>query len=314
MTSEKHMMVSVIMLAYNHEKYIAQAIESVVNQQTNFPFELIIGEDCSTDKTADIISDYAKKFPNIITVLSSESNVGITANETRCLEHALGKYICYCEADDFWCKDSKLQMQVDFLEKNPDFGLVHGDVNHYFESTNTTEKDVNKSQNSTIPSGDIYEFLMLPSHSIKTMTVCYRRSVFDNYYFQNQEIRAKKWFLVDISIWLMIAMHSKIHYLDETLATYRLLNESMSRSKNPHKIYEFHQMISEIRHYFLAKKSVSNETKKQIEQESAKSLFYDSYNLKNKKLIRDANLQLMKSDYSLSFKEKFMYYKTKFLT
>ncbi len=311
-TQELTPKVSVIMLAYNHEKYISDAIESIVNQQTNFPFELIIGEDCSTDNTVKIIKSYQKEYPKIIKLITSEKNVGIIANELRVMQQCQGKYIAFCEADDFWTDELKLQKQVDFLEENEEVGLVHADVNHWEQGKNKIEKAINRSENIKIPSGNIFEFLMLPSHSIKTMTVCMRKDIFELYYLNNNEIKAKDWFLIDISIWLTIAKHSKIQYFDEVFATYRLLDESMSRSKNKQKLYEFHQKIMAIKEYFLTKMLVSDDIKNQLIIHKYYTFFYDGFAMKNFDLMKKSKLELEKLSYSFTIKEKIMYYKTYF--
>ncbi len=117
-------LVSVKMITYNHEPYIRQAIEGVLSQKTNFPFELVIGEDCSTDGTREIVFDYAKRYPDIIHVITSEFNVGMKANGKRTFDACKGKYIAYCEGDDYWNRDDKLQKQVNYMESHPECGLV----------------------------------------------------------------------------------------------------------------------------------------------------------------------------------------------
>ncbi len=117
-------LVSVQMITYNHEKYIEEAINGVVNQQCKFPFELLIGEDCSTDRTREICLEYQKKYPHIIRVLFSQENVGASQNSRRVTLRTRGKYLAFCEGDDYWTDMNKLQMQVDVLEQHPDIGLV----------------------------------------------------------------------------------------------------------------------------------------------------------------------------------------------
>src|SRR5271157_2282730 len=112
-------LVSVFMITYNHEKFVGQAIESIVTQKVNFDFELIIGEDCSTDNTLDICNKYAKQYPDIIKLFPSEKNYGMMGNTVRVLYACTGKYIAMCEGDDYWCDPYKLQKQIDFLEANP---------------------------------------------------------------------------------------------------------------------------------------------------------------------------------------------------
>ncbi|WP_243349656.1 glycosyltransferase [Parabacteroides sp. FAFU027] len=110
--------VSVCMITYNHEKYITQAIESIVSQKCNFPIELIIGEDCSTDDTRRICIEYQDKYPQIIRLLLPDSNLGVMGNFTETIMESKGKYIALCEGDDYWTDELKLQKQIDFLEAN----------------------------------------------------------------------------------------------------------------------------------------------------------------------------------------------------
>lgn len=114
-------LVSICTLTYNHEKYISKAIDSFLIQKTDFTFEIVIGEDCSTDGTREIVFNYAKKYSDIINVVTSRENVGINENARRTVNACTGKYIAFCEGDDYWHDKYKLQKQVDFLESNKDF-------------------------------------------------------------------------------------------------------------------------------------------------------------------------------------------------
>lgn len=114
-------MVSVIMSVYNHEKYIEQAIKSVLEQEVDFKYELLIGEDCSTDNSLAIIRKYEERYPNIIHVFAREKNIGAQKNGYELYMSAQGKYVAILEGDDFWCCSQKMKIQVDFLEKNPDY-------------------------------------------------------------------------------------------------------------------------------------------------------------------------------------------------
>ena len=120
--------VSVCMITYNHEAYIAQAIESVLMQQTDFLVELVIGEDFSTDGTRDIVRKYEKLNPGRIRSLLPEHNLGMHANAVATLQACGGKYIALCEGDDYWISDSKLQTQVNFLDQHPEYSLCFHDV------------------------------------------------------------------------------------------------------------------------------------------------------------------------------------------
>ena len=107
-------MVSVIVLTYNHEKYICQALDSILMQKTNFTYEILVGDDASTDRTPNILQDYQLNYPNIFRLFLRKTNQGPTGNAYPLFFEARGKYIATCEGDDFWCTAEKLQKQVDF--------------------------------------------------------------------------------------------------------------------------------------------------------------------------------------------------------
>ena len=113
-------LVSVVVITYNHEGFIDNCIGQIINQKTSFPFELIISEDCSTDQTRSILFIYQSKYPNLIRVLFSDFNVGITKNTLRADLRTRGKYIAYCEGDDYWIDPEKLQKQVSIMESDPE--------------------------------------------------------------------------------------------------------------------------------------------------------------------------------------------------
>src|SRR5690606_7706968 len=103
---------------------IAQAIESVVEQQCDFPIELVIGEDCSPDDTLEIARSYQQRYPGIIRILTGTTNVGMQANSLRCQGVMRGDLVTYCEGDDYWCDPTKLARQVEVFSKRPECSLV----------------------------------------------------------------------------------------------------------------------------------------------------------------------------------------------
>lgn len=119
-------MVSIAMIVYNHEKYLKKSIESVLNQKFDGKIELVIGEDCSTDKSRKIIEDYEKKYPDIINPIYHQKNIGMKKNGLSVLKNTRGKYLALLEGDDYWIDENKLQKQIDFLENNPEYyGVIH---------------------------------------------------------------------------------------------------------------------------------------------------------------------------------------------
>ncbi len=113
--------VSVLVITYKHEKYIGQALDSIVSQKANFEFEVVIGEDFSPDGTRAVCEQYAAKYPGLIRLLPSEHNHGAINNLLRTLRECKGEYVAICEGDDYWIDDHKLQKQVDFMDAHPDF-------------------------------------------------------------------------------------------------------------------------------------------------------------------------------------------------
>ncbi len=129
-------LVSVSMIAFNQEQYIEQALESVLAQKTNFPFEIVIGDDVSTDKTGAICKAYAQKYPDIIRVLENTVNVGMMMNHARTFKQCRGKYIATLESDDYWIDDLKLQKQIDALESDENMTICFTGRKDFYEDRN----------------------------------------------------------------------------------------------------------------------------------------------------------------------------------
>lgn len=116
--------VSVVMLTYFHEKYVAKAIESVLSQKTNYNYEIVIADDCSTDGTRNILREYEIRYPNIIHVIYNDKNLGITKNKYNACSKCRGRYIADLAGDDYWIDTHKIDLQVSFLDEHPQFSAV----------------------------------------------------------------------------------------------------------------------------------------------------------------------------------------------
>jgi len=125
-------LVSIICNVYNHKKYLRETLEGFLSQKCSFQFEVLIHDDCSTDGSADIIKEYAEKYPEMILPIYQEENQhskGVAINAVYQYPRVRGKYTAYCEGDDFWCDPEKLQRQVDALESSPEADIcTHGAV------------------------------------------------------------------------------------------------------------------------------------------------------------------------------------------
>lgn len=177
-------LVSVRCITYNHESYITQALDGFLMQKTNFPFEVIIHDDASTDNTADIIREYEVKYPKIIKPIYETENQYSKHDGSigRIMNAACkGKYIAMCEGDDYWTDENKLQIQVDFLEKHSDFSLCSHRYKKYYQNENRWEDDDYDSMFAKERDGFIIttEINYLKCWCTKTMTLMYRKNCID---------------------------------------------------------------------------------------------------------------------------------------
>lgn len=266
-------MVSIRTSTYNHGPYIRQCIEGVLMQKTTFSFEYIIGEDCSTDETREIVLEYSKKYPNIIRVVTADYNVGSKANGRRCIQRCRGKYMAICEGDDYWIDPYKLQKQVDFLEQNKDYGLVHSFAKCYYENKSSYGKK-NLGENFS----NIDELLI--ANRIVTLTVCFRKELYLGYI--RDIIPKYSWKMGDYPLWLYIALHSKVHFIDNVMGVYRSLEESASHSRNLQKNINFCLSSYSISEFF-ALEYKKDYNLKNIKKQTLYSIIY-AYVLLDKKV------------------------------
>jgi glycosyltransferase involved in cell wall biosynthesis len=237
-------LVSVKMITYNHAPFIAQAIEGVLHQNTNFTFELVIGEDCSTDGTREIVYRYQKKYPDIIRIVTSDQNVGMKKNGYRTTKACQGTYIAFCEGDDYWHHPGKIQKQVDYLETNPDCGMVYSSYDVFHPKLEKKISDFIKYRNWQIPEHwDVENFVggdVGSGRGILTCTVMARLSLVNMIIEADPHLHQNPKFLMgDTQLWAAIISQSRVHYIPESLATHIITDESATRSKDVKKALKF---------------------------------------------------------------------------
>jgi glycosyltransferase involved in cell wall biosynthesis len=148
--------VSVHMITYNHGMYLAEAIEGVISQKTNFPIELVIGEDCSLDNTKEIALDYQQRYPHLIRVIYSGFNVGMNANFSRVSKACRGEFIAICEGDDYWIDPQKLMEQVALLSKLEAIDICfHSCYTNQGKQNKNFISHVRSLSNGVIPMSDV---------------------------------------------------------------------------------------------------------------------------------------------------------------
>ena len=261
-------LVSIAMLTYNHGPFIRKAIECILSQKTTFPYELVIGEDFSSDGTRETVFDLGKKNDKIITVITSDKNVGMHENHIRTLKSCQGKYIAFCEGDDYWHRYDKLQKQVSFLEKNSEYGLVFTDCDVYYNETKKLIKGFNylKGYHSAADL-DIEEVIWGPVVRW-TCTAIARKQLLDKIVDDDPYLHKEgNFMLCDLQLWVELSLLSKVAYFPESLATYRVSEESASRTKNQIKLFSYYKSVSELRLYLYEKYKLSKRIK-EVEEKS----------------------------------------------
>lgn len=219
-------LVSACIFTYNHEGFIKQCIEGALKQEVNFSYEIVIGENNSTDDTASICEAYAKKYPKLIRLFKNKENLGMSKNWLLTMNRCKGKYIALCDGDDFWTDAEKLQKQVDFLEQHDDFILVTGG---YYEN-NIINGNTNKIPivRSSIVSSDLedkkgFKFDLMDTRDVwitKTAACCFRNipqvySDFFNHYMAT-----------DVQLFYYLLKNGKGYYFKKPLFAYTIRENS----------------------------------------------------------------------------------------
>jgi glycosyltransferase involved in cell wall biosynthesis len=248
----KQLLVDVAIATYNHEGFIAQAIECVLAQETDFAYRIIIGDDCSEDQTQPIIKAYAQKHPDLITTILYSEHRGLIHKERvgiKVLERCTAKYVALLDGDDYWTNPHKLQKQVAFLEQHPDFVTCFHDVEIFGDDGKKLGESRPPSQKETFTIEDL-----LTESFMQTSSVLFRRQLIG---------KLPDWYhtsaLGDWPLNIMVAQHGKIRYLNEVMGAYRIhgqglwsaktlaskLNESIKilDHVNKHLAYKYHHQI-----------------------------------------------------------------------
>lgn len=206
--------VSVCMIAYKHEAYIRQAIESILAQDVDFPLELVIGDDCSPDGTAAICEEFASRDTRV-RLLSRDRNLGVMPNFTRTLLASTGEYIAVCEGDDYWTDPQKLRKQVKFLDAHPD----HSGTTH--QSMVITDNVAVRTFKKNVPH-TLTTIELIGGRLFHTASVMFRRPALD--LFSKSPLVLS----CDRLLNFCISFTGKIHYSDECMCAYRLHGGGMS--------------------------------------------------------------------------------------
>ena len=230
-------LVSICCLTYNHEPYIRQCLDGFMMQKTDFPFEMLIHDDASTDGTADIIREYKAKHPDIIKPIYQTDNQyskGVGVSRVYQFPRAKGKYIAMCEGDDYWTDPYKLQKQVDVMEANENFGMIHSNYDVVDKNNNIIRK-----YNWNWSSGNIFDLFFNYKYAIVTATVLFRTSLYEVHQSELSELLGLKLGCGDAILWMVFAKNAEVKFMPDSTTCYRVLENSASHNTDIEKVYNF---------------------------------------------------------------------------
>lgn len=235
---KKDIQVTIVCITYNHEEYIAQALDSFLMQKTNFKYQIFVGEDCGPDRTADIVREYAAKYPDILIPFIREKNMGAQRNLIDLCNHADSPYIAFCEGDDYWIDEYKLQKQFDFMETNPQLRVCFAKaeiiapedwfLNSYFKKDSDGKlifPDCDPSYR--------YQGNFLKADSFITFLQAHTSTLF---YRWNYDLEIPNWYydgyIGDWPLFLMQLGNGTAGFISEVVSVYRRSDVGVYMSKN----------------------------------------------------------------------------------
>lgn len=304
------MEVSVIVITYNQQDTIKETLDSILNQVTDFPFEIIIGDDASTDNTYDLCKEYQKKYPKIIRLFRSQKNKGILNNYYDCILRANGKYISDCAGDDFWIDKLKLQKQVNILEKDPEISLVHTGWHYYNPQSHTFSKsDPTGSRKKFLKSILNKNDLVLPILRrdapiiIHLCTALYRKDVIldeynkDTFLFRNKEFTCE-----DIQLEVVMAARGKIAYLPDITLAYRQGHISATSDESFEKNFNFYFGVLKLNRYLQLKYKIDDTELRAYYDTVIPYLYAQLFYSGKRKYIKDFEAYISKINYKPHWK------------
>lgn len=241
----EEILVSVCCAVYNQANFIRETLDGIVMQNTNFNFEVLVNDDCSTDGTTEIIRDYEKKYPDLIKPIYHNENQyskGISVNYENNFNRVKGKYIALCEGDDYWIAPDKLQIQVDYLEAHPDYSLVYTD----FKSFDQTEKKFYDNDFTR-------NWFLNPTFRIHLIHTLYLAPC--TWMFRTGNLPVIPEECVDGTYCMMLEFLAKykVKCIEKVTAVYRVLHESACHSDALNKRYNFLHSVIALQNYYMQK-------------------------------------------------------------
>ncbi len=212
------MKVSVAIITYNHEAFIAQALDSILGQQTEFEFEIVVVEDCSSDATANIVRQYQKRFPSIIRAFFHATNQGPRNTMEQALLACTGQYIALLDGDDYWTSPKKLQKQVELMDSHPEMTMCFHPTTYVFDDG---------EQRISHPETRLPEFTLenlIGYNPVHSQSIMFRKSIFSGYpSWMHEHLK----FPGDYYLVINAALKGSIGFIDEPMSVYRVHDQGV---------------------------------------------------------------------------------------
>ena len=245
---------SILMVTYNHEKYIEDAIVSIIQQETEYAFELIIGDDASNDTTAQIIKKYARQYPEKIHAVLRKENLGATRNSYGILKRARGKYIAFCDGDDLWVDKYRIQKQIDFLDAHFEYSAICGKCKFIDEDGKEMKREQVDSKlnfwqfESSVYKLEDFEQWRMPGHISSIMGRNVFRTADCRILYQAHDI------VGDRTLMLLFVLDGNVCCNDDIVSNYRIQkngNNFMSKYQSRNLRYQDFRLMKMLEVYSL---------------------------------------------------------------
>ena len=222
-------LVSIFCMVYNHEDFLRKCVDGFIMQKCNFDFEIVVGEDCSTDSSREILFEYSRNYPGKFKLILHDENIGPSANQYQVLSNCIGKYVAMCEGDDFWTDPHKLQRQIEYLESNSEFSFCFHDVNILDNTTGHAGLRIGNRQIDRIV--DIESAII--ENNFATSSIVFRNII--------DWKETPDWFdkttKGDYAIVIMLAIRGLGKYFSQAMSTYRIHSGGVWSLKDQNRIF-----------------------------------------------------------------------------
>ena len=266
---KNNIMLSVNIITYNHELYVAEALEGVLMQKTNFFYDIVICDDFSTDSTRTILEQYQTAYPDIITLRFRGKNLGLKYNYFDNIKACNGKYIAICEGDDYWTDPYKLQKQVDFMEAHPKYSMCFHEA---IEMHQYKDQPHRKNIFSVLEDREYLGEEILSNWIIATASVVFRNNVSFDFKYINEFL------FYDIALFLRLCEYGNAYCLKRVMSVYRRHPNSITNSNLSYKAYikhlKFLNLENHKRYNKIIKKAIAIEYLKRAKSEFKKKSFF----------------------------------------